>query len=39
VHLAPSANGYDSVVDVASNQKLVPSFVPALSVQLDQLDI
>jgi Uma2 family endonuclease len=39
VHLAPSASGYGSINEVASNQKLVPALVPALLVQLDQLDI
>jgi Uma2 family endonuclease len=39
VHLAPSANGYGSINEVAPDQKLVPLLVPALSVRLDQLDI
>jgi Uma2 family endonuclease len=39
VQLAPSASGYGHVVEVAPNQKLVPSLVPALSVRLDHLDI
>ncbi len=39
VHLAPSATGYGIVAEVAPNLTLVPSLVPALSVQLDQLDI
>jgi Uma2 family endonuclease len=39
VHLAPSASGYGRINEVASNQKLVPALVPALLVQLDQLDI
>jgi Uma2 family endonuclease len=39
VHLAPSATGYGRVTDATPNLQLVPSLVPALAVQLDQLDI
>jgi Uma2 family endonuclease len=39
VHLDPTTAGYGRVADVAPNERLVPSLVPALAVQLDQLDI
>jgi Uma2 family endonuclease len=39
VHLAPSASGYGSVSELAANVRLIPSLVPALAVQLDELDI
>jgi Uma2 family endonuclease len=39
VHLEPAPAGYGRVTDAAPNLQLIPSLVPALAVQLDQLDI
>ena len=39
VHLDPSSAGYGRVSEVAANVRMVPSLVPTLSIQLDQLDI
>jgi Uma2 family endonuclease len=39
VHLGATPTGYGSVMDIPANQKLVPSLVPSLAIQLNQLDL